>query len=82
MKAGDLSASPTPIYNPLTGNPKGSDRTPFPGNIIPASMIDPGIQKMLNTGAWPNPNYPGTGSLHIGDDGSRSVTSDSNLGKI
>lgn len=68
MKAGDLSASPSPIYNPFTGNPDGSGRTPFPGNIIPASMIDPGIQKMVATGDWPNPNYPGTGSLHIGND--------------
>jgi hypothetical protein len=68
MKAGDLSASPTPIYNPLTGNPNGSGRTPFPGNIIPAADINPGIQKMLATGDWPNPNYPGTGTFKIGDD--------------
>jgi Carboxypeptidase regulatory-like domain/TonB dependent receptor-like, beta-barrel len=68
MKAGDLSASPTPIYNPLTGNPDGSGRTPFPDNIIPASMIDPGIQKMLATGDWPNPNSPGTGAFGIGND--------------
>lgn len=39
-----ILASPTPIYDPATGNPDGSGRTPFPqdanGNyIIPASRI-------------------------------------------
>ncbi|MGH6878633.1 MAG: carboxypeptidase regulatory-like domain-containing protein, partial [Rhizomicrobium sp.] len=68
MKAGDLSASPVPIYDPFTGNPDGSGRTPFPGNVIPPTMIDPGIQNMLNTGDWPNPNHAGTGAFGIGDD--------------
>src|SRR5437762_10982318 len=42
MKAGDLSASPTPIYDPQTGNPDGTGRRPFPNNIIPRDRIDPG----------------------------------------
>src|SRR4029079_18340601 len=29
------------IYNPFTGNADGTGRQPFPGNVIPASMIDP-----------------------------------------
>jgi hypothetical protein len=66
MKAGDLSLSPTPIYNPITGNPNGSGRTPFAGNIIPTSRIDPGVQAMLATGDWPNPNQSGTGAFHLG----------------
>src|SRR5712692_5654948 len=41
MRRGNLSASPTPIYDPLTGNPNGSGRTPFSNNIIPAERIDP-----------------------------------------
>lgn len=67
MKTGDLSASPTPIYDPATGNPNGSGRIPFAGNIIPSSRIDPGIAAMLATGAWPNPNQPGTGAFHLGN---------------
>jgi Carboxypeptidase regulatory-like domain/TonB dependent receptor len=76
MKTGDLSASPTPIYDPTTGDEKdclpggnaklcGTGRTPFPGNIIPQSRIDPGIQALLNYAPWPNPNAPGTGSLGL-----------------
>jgi Carboxypeptidase regulatory-like domain/TonB dependent receptor len=30
-----------PIYDPATGNPDGTGRTQFPGNVIPASRIDP-----------------------------------------
>ena len=68
MKAGNLSASPTQIYDPLTGNPDGSGRTPFAGNIIPASRIDSGIQALLATGSWPNPNQAGTGAFGLGQD--------------
>jgi hypothetical protein len=39
MRTGDFSAAPTIIYDPLTGNPDGTGRTPFPGNIIPANRI-------------------------------------------
>ena len=65
MKAGNLSASPTPIYDPMTGNVDGTGRTPFPGNMIPGSRIDPGIQALTNTGSWPNPNQPGSGSFGL-----------------
>jgi hypothetical protein len=30
-----------PIYDPATGNATGAGRTQFPGNVIPASRIDP-----------------------------------------
>ena len=60
MKAGDLSASPTPIYDPQTGAPDGTGRTPFPNNIIPRDRIDPGIQAILNLGGWaPNTQVAG-----------------------
>ena len=62
MKLGDLSDSPTPIYDPRTGNPDGSGRTPFPGNKIP---IDPGIQALFKFAQLPDPNTPGTGSLGL-----------------
>jgi len=36
MRGGDFSAVSTIIYDPLTGNPDGTERTPFAGNTIPA----------------------------------------------
>jgi len=39
MRTGDFSGTPTTIYDPLTGNPDGTGRTAFPGNIIPANRI-------------------------------------------
>jgi hypothetical protein len=47
MRAGDMSASPTPIYDPLTGNADGSGRTAFAGNIIPRNRLDPTVQKLI-----------------------------------
>jgi hypothetical protein len=57
--SGNMSASPTPIYDPSTGNPDGSGRTAFPGNIIPANRIS-SISKMV-TALIPAPNIPGAG---------------------
>ncbi|MBV9083506.1 MAG: TonB-dependent receptor [Acidobacteriaceae bacterium] len=65
MKAGDLSASPTQIYDPMTGNANGTGRTPFPGKLIPPTRIDLGIAAILATNQWPNPNVPGTGALGL-----------------
>jgi hypothetical protein len=41
MRTGDFSATSTTIYDPLTGNPDGTGRTPFTGNIIPKERIAP-----------------------------------------
>ncbi len=65
MKAGNLSASPTAIYDPMTGLSNGRNRTPFPGNIIPSNRIDPGIAALLALNELPNPNVAGTGSLGL-----------------
>lgn len=59
FRAGDLSASPTPIYDPNTGNPDGTGRTQFPGNQIRADRISPQAVKILNL--IPLPNIPGAG---------------------
>ena len=51
FRTGDLSGDPThQVYDPLTGTQDGSgqDRTPFPGNIIPASRINPVSAKLLS----------------------------------
>ncbi|MGP8246632.1 MAG: carboxypeptidase regulatory-like domain-containing protein [Bryobacteraceae bacterium] len=68
MKTGNLAGSPTAIYDPLTGAASGTGRTPFPGNIIPASRIDSGVQALIGTNTWPNPNQAGTGALGLGND--------------
>jgi len=65
MKAGDLTGSPTAIYDPYTGDPDGRNRLPFAGNILPNARIDPGVRKILDTGLWPNPNQRGTGTLGL-----------------
>ena len=42
-----------PIYDPTTGTVDGKNRSPFPGNIIPSSRIDPVVKKII-------PNIPAT----------------------
>jgi hypothetical protein len=68
MKGGNLSASPTPIYDPGTGNANGTGRLPFQGNIIPANRIDSGIKALIATGGWTDPNQKGTGAFGLGQD--------------
>src|SRR4029077_8806441 len=41
MRTGDFSATGVTIYDPLTGNPDGTGRTPFANNSIPSARIDP-----------------------------------------
>lgn len=71
MRFGDLSASPTPIFDPLSGvqdqfdGGYARDRTAFPGNMIPRSRIDSGVGNMIHAGDFPNPNQTGTGSLGL-----------------
>jgi len=55
IRRGDMSASPTPIYDPATGAVNGSGRTPFPQNQVPSARMDPiavRVQSML-----PNPTF-------------------------
>jgi hypothetical protein len=66
LRAGDFSqalntnGSVQVIYDPLTGNPDGSGRTPFPNNQIPANRLNPVALQLL--GFYPNPNVAGTGA--------------------
>src|SRR5436309_8339416 len=64
MKQGNLGASPTPIFDPQTGNANGTGRTAFPNNIIPTARIDPGVQNFINLGKWA-PNQTGTGAFGL-----------------
>lgn len=42
------------IYDPATGNPDGSGRTPFPNNHIPINRVDPISVKLLRLLQAPN----------------------------
>ena len=57
-RTGDLSGASTPIYDPGSGNPlDGTGRTPFPGNMIPASQINPVSAKILGLLPPTNESY-------------------------
>jgi hypothetical protein len=73
MRVGNLSGSPTPIFDPMSGaafnpaNPSafGRDRTAFPDNQIPRSRFSGPTNKILALPDWPLPNAPGQGALGI-----------------
>lgn len=44
----DTAGNLVTIFDPLTGDANGNNRTPFPGNIIPANRINPVGAKMLS----------------------------------
>jgi hypothetical protein len=48
MVAGNFSGTGITVYDPLTGNPDGTGRSPFPNDTIPASRIDPASAKMAS----------------------------------
>lgn len=61
LRAGNLSRSATTIYDPASGNADGTGRTPFAGNIIPPTRINPISTKIL--GLIPSPNVTTNGTL-------------------
>jgi hypothetical protein len=56
--SGDLSGSATTVYDPSTGNPDGTGRVPFAGNIIPADRINAISAKL--SALIPAPNVAST----------------------
>ena len=66
LRVGDFSQAFNPngslqvIYDPRTGNPDGTGRVPFPGNVIPADLIDPIAKQIQNL--YPLPNADGSTS--------------------
>jgi hypothetical protein len=62
QRVGDFSAFKTLIYDPSTGNPDGTGRTPFPDNKIPANRLDPIALKIQSY--YPAPNVPGGATLN------------------
>jgi hypothetical protein len=79
LRAGDFSGalnsdgSQQIIYNPFTGNPDGTGREPFPGNIIPAGMLHP-IAQQINDLLVPLPNSGGTGLGNLSNNYLRDET--------
>lgn len=62
-RSGDLSGSTNPVYDPRTGNADGSGRTQFPGNQIPANLINPISLKIL--AVIPSGNTTGAGTAAL-----------------
>ena len=71
IRAGDMSGSTTPIYDPSTGNSDGTGRTPFPGNQIPTARQDPIALRIQQLYPLPNlgngiaNNYYATGDYRV-----------------
>ncbi len=66
QRMGDFSAYGDTIYNPYTGNPDGTGRTPFPNMTIPAYLLDPIALRVQ--GYIPEPNQPGTNNNFHSED--------------
>jgi hypothetical protein len=56
IRRGDMSASPSPIYDPATGAANGSGRTSFQNNQIPLARMDPIALKIQSLLPEPNLN--------------------------
>jgi Carboxypeptidase regulatory-like domain len=62
FRNGDLSSSPTAIYDPATGNADGSGRQQFLNNRISPTRFSPVAAKLLSL--VPLPNVPGAGDTN------------------
>ncbi|MGA3025447.1 MAG: TonB-dependent receptor [Bryobacteraceae bacterium] len=81
LTSGNFSGVSTIIYNPMSGNANGTGRTPFPGNIIPAGMIDPAATALFGLMPQPNQNTATPSSDYFGA-GDYALTRDNADGKL
>ena len=72
MRAGDFSATGKTIYDPQTYDPTTGLRQVFPGNIIPASRIDPIAQQLI--GYYPTPQNGNLSQNYIGNPPNQEFT--------
>lgn len=56
IKSGNMQGQNNPIYDPMTGDLSGANRTPFANQTVPASRMDPIAVKLA--GMTPLPNLP------------------------
>ncbi len=54
IKAGDMSGSARPIYDPSTGDANGNNRIQFPNNIVPLSRQSSIARKLADLTPLPN----------------------------
>jgi carboxypeptidase family protein/TonB-dependent receptor-like protein len=54
IKAGDMSDSTRPIYDPDTGDANGANRTPFTNNLVPANRQSTIARKLADLTPLPN----------------------------
>ncbi len=59
MKRGDFSESTRLIYDPLTGDFDGGNRTPFANKTLPTSRVSPAARKLADLTPNPNLGAPG-----------------------
>ncbi len=70
-RKGIMTESDRLIYDPATGNPDGSGRTPFPNNTVPASRMEPIALKLVEQTPLPTSpefftnNYYGAGPFRF-----------------
>jgi hypothetical protein len=68
IKSGNMQGQTNPIYDPLTGDPNGANRTAFANQVVPLSRMDPIAVKLASMTPLPNlldrlsGNYYVTGS--------------------
>jgi len=80
IRAGNMSQSPTLIYDPATGVANGTGRSAFPNNQIPASRMDPVALKLQ--GMLVQPNSPDLLTANLFSQGNYSFNSKKFDGKI
>jgi hypothetical protein len=66
LKAGNFATTGTTIYDPMTGNTDGTNRTPFAGNLIPANRISAAALKVQSY--FPDPNAAGSLNNWVGSE--------------
>ncbi len=59
QRVGNFAGTGATIFDPLTGDATGANRTAFTGGLIPATRISPSATKLLEL--IPLPNLPGAG---------------------
>ena len=66
MRAGDFSASPLPIFDPMSAAVgEEGNRTQFPGNMIPESRVNRASRILADDSDWSLPDRPGVGALGL-----------------
>src|ERR1022692_3501767 len=68
------AGSNSQIYDPNTGNPDGSNRTPFPNNTIPAARLSPQAEAILAYFPMPNSTAEGIEANNYNASGAVAVT--------